>query len=64
MLLKSKLLRFFEDRPALKIKVIEQEAGIYYTGLSDYIKGKKPLSEKNIESLLAVIKKYGWKDLK
>jgi len=57
--MKSKIIKFFKDHPALKVSVIEEEAGI--NNLHKFLKGERGLPEKSIPDLIAVIEKYGFK---
>ena len=58
--MENKIKKFFADHPALKISVIEEEAGI--NNLHKFLKGERGLPEKSIPDLIEVLKKYGFKN--
>lgn len=54
------VIRFLKKNPALTISGIEKEAGLPSSTLSRAMSGSRKLTAKHLESLLPVVKKYGY----
>ena len=53
------LRKWFSDRPALRLTILEEEANIPSRTLQRFIDGRQ-FPEKHIDSLVLVLKKYGY----
>ena len=57
------LKNFFNNRPSLSKRGIEREADLPDSKIKEVLKGNQKLSVAQIEKLLPVLKKYGWKSM-
>lgn len=57
----TKLKKFFIEHPSISIDALGQECGLPQSYMGKIINEKRPLTEANIERILPVVKKYGWK---
>ncbi len=55
----EQLRKWFADRPALKLTILEQEAKLPTRTLTQFVRGRS-LPVKHIEPLLNVLTKYGY----
>ena len=58
--METKIKKFFDDRPALNILKIEEEAGLGQNTLGHFLKGRRGFPMKRIQDLIDVITKYGF----
>ncbi len=58
----EQLRKWFSDRPAIKLTIIEQEANLPNRTLTQFIRGRM-LPNKHLPKLLEVLKKYGYKPI-
>lgn len=54
-------IKFLEERPALNINKLEQEARIPQSLLGKILRGERNLTATYINRLIPVLKKYGYK---
>lgn len=57
----EKIIEFLQERPALSLNQLEQEADLPQSLLSKAIKGKRRLNQNHIEKLIPVLEHYGFK---
>ncbi|EAY24098.1 hypothetical protein [Microscilla marina] len=60
----EELKKFFEEHPSLSINGVNNEAGLTDSYLGKILGGKRPLSQKTVEKLLPVLKRYGYAEKK
>lgn len=58
----EQLKKFFGERPSLSVRGVAAEAGLSNSYLSQIFMGGRPLSQKSIDKLLPIVKKYGYKE--
>ena len=56
------LKKFLNNRPALKLTVLEREANLPQRTLKFVNNGQRELPQKHWRQLKKVLVKYGWKD--
>jgi plasmid maintenance system antidote protein VapI len=56
----QELKQFFEERPSLSVNGVTLEAGLSESYLSKILRGNRSLSQKTIDKLKPVLKKYGY----
>lgn len=55
------LINFLDERPAISVKKIEEESGMPQSYLGKIKRGERSLTKENIDRLIPVLKKYGYK---
>lgn len=58
--IQERLRGFLNERPALKISVIEKEANLPYTSLHRFVLGQRDLKGEYLIELGNVLSKYGF----
>jgi hypothetical protein len=56
----EELKQFFEERPALSVRGVNDDAGLSQSYLGKVLRGERTLSQNIIDKLLPVLKKYGY----
>lgn len=58
----EELKHFFEEYSALSINAVNDEAGMSNSYLQKILLGERSLTQKTLDKLLPVLKKYGYKE--
>lgn len=56
----KEIRRFFNERPALSVYMIEKEAELGEGTLSKFIKGTRKFPAKRLKDLIPILQKYGF----
>lgn len=56
----DELKKFFEERPALSIRGVNDDAGLSDNYLNKIMRENRAISQKTLEKLEPVLKKYGY----
>lgn len=56
----EELKHFFEERPALSVRGVNDDAGLSDNYLNKILRENRELSQKTLEKLIPVLRKYGY----
>jgi len=56
----EELKLFFAERPALSVRGVNDDAGLSDNYLNKILRENRKLSQKNIDKLMPILRKYGY----
>ena len=62
MITKEDVFAFFDSNPAIKISVIEKEAGIPASTINKARDGSRELNGKHLGAIYPILRKYGFRE--
>ena len=62
MITQEDVFSFFDNNPAIKVSVIEKEAGIPASTIGKAKDGGRELNQKHLSALFPILKKYGFRE--